>query len=75
MEQKTPPLAPPLELSFTMSVELPCGCKIQCHIRDPFHSTITKGNIEATIDSNKAKFTSWHDSRARAHKCGGEQLT
>lgn len=69
MNTETPKLAPPLELSFTMSVELPCGCKIECFIRDQFHSRITQGNIEATLDSNKAKFSSWHASRAAAHKC------
>ena len=69
MNTETPPLAPPLELSFTMSLELPCGCKLSCCIRDQFHSPVTPGNIAATSDSNKAKFTTWYQQRARSHRC------
>lgn len=69
MEQKTPPLAPPKVLRFSMSVELPCGCHITQAVTNEFHGTINEGNIRAVNDSNGAMFASWFQQRAPRHRC------
>lgn len=65
----TPPLAPPKELNFTMSVELPCGCIISCFQRHTFPGTINAGNIRAVNDSNATTFANWFELRAPKHQC------
>lgn len=65
----TPARAPDKVLSFTMSVELPCGCTIQCNMKNTFPGTINAGNIRAVNDSNSSMFAHWFEHRAPKHRC------